>query len=232
MQQNLIYSVCGIIIYMNKKKVISQTVVFVKRRLEKEGTGHDWWHIERVRTIAKKICLHEQADYFIVDLAILLHDIGDRKVIGTDENDYTIAENFLKTLSLDPEIINTVMFIIRNMSFSQSFSRKQVNVSREFQIVQDADRLDALGAIGIARVFAFGGSKARPLYDPTKKPQRLSKTYFKRTEKSTSFHHFYEKILLLKDLMNTQTAKKIAKKRHEYIKGYMKEFLLEWEGKV
>ncbi|MEK9184894.1 MAG: phosphohydrolase, partial [Patescibacteria group bacterium] len=155
----------------------------------------------------------------------------DRKVINKKEDDYTIAENFLNDNKISIEILKHIMFIIKNMSFSQSLNKKRDDVSKEFYVVQDADRLDALGAIGIARVFAFGGSRFRPLYDPTKKAQRVdTKENYKKME-SSSFHHFQEKILLLKNLMNTKTAKKIAQKRHKYIKDYMRQFLLEWDGK-
>lgn len=216
---------------MNKNKVIKNTVSFVKERLGKEGTGHDWWHVERVRNNAKAIYKTEKVDKFIVDLAVLLHDVGDRKVINKESDDYSIAENFLVQNQVSPKNIEEVMFIIKNMSFSQSLNNKSNKMSNEFQVVQDADRLDALGAIGIARLFAFGGSRSRPLYDPTKKAQKIdTKENYKKME-SSSFHHFYEKILLLKDLMNTKTAKKIAQRRHQYIKDYMKQFLLEWEGK-
>lgn len=216
---------------MDKIKIIINAETFVKEKLGKEGTGHDWWHIERVRNNAKNISKTEKVDWFVVDLALLLHDVGDRKVINKKEDDYTIAENFLNDNKISIEILKHIMFIIKNMSFSQSLNKKRDDVSKEFYVVQDADRLDALGAIGIARVFAFGGSRFRPLYDPTKKAQRVdTKENYKKME-SSSFHHFQEKILLLKNLMNTKTAKKIAQKRHKYIKDYMRQFLLEWDGK-
>jgi uncharacterized protein len=216
---------------MNKNKIINTAELFVKDKLANEATGHDWWHIVRVRNIAKTICKTEKVDWFIVDLALLLHDVGDRKVIQKEEDDYSIAENFLKKQTVTNDIIQQIMFIIKNMSFSKSLATKLTHATNEFYVVQDADRLDALGAIGIARLFAYGGSKGRPLYDPTKKAQKINTTKNYRKLKSSSFHHFYEKILLLKDLMNTKTAKKIAERRHKYIENYMKEFLLEWEGK-
>lgn len=216
---------------MNKNKIIRDTEIFVKKLLGKEGTGHDFWHIERVRNNAKLIYKTEKADKFIVDLAILLHDVGDRKVINKKEDDYTIAENYLKNKKVDIEIIGQIMFIIKNMSFSNSFNRDKGGESKEFFIVQDADRLDSLGAIGVARTFAFGGSRLRPIYNPTKMVKKINSTEKYKKMESSSFHHFYEKILLLKDLMNTKTAKKIAKERHEFVKKYMKQFLLEWDGK-
>lgn len=216
---------------MNKLAFIKKTEDFVRAALEKEGTGHDWWHIVRVRNNASVICKTEKADKFVVDLAILLHDVGDRKVIGKEDDDYSIAENFLKRNKCSPEVINKVLFIIKNMSFSKTLNTRQSKVSKEFQVVQDADRLDALGAIGIARAFAFGGSRARPIYDPTRKTQKFSSTKSYRKMQSSTLHHFYEKLLLLKNLMNTKTAKKIAAARHKYMEDYIKQFLLEWDGK-
>ena len=216
---------------MNKNLVLSNAEKFVKKALSGEGTGHDWWHIERVRNNAKLICKSEKADWFVIDLAVLLHDVGDYKVIHKDEDDYTIAENFLLRQKVPTDIIAQIMFIIKNMSFSKSLGAKTKSTSIEFQVVQDADRLDALGAIGIARAFAFGGSKSRPLYDPTIQTQKFTTTKKYRNAKSSSLEHFDEKLFLLKDLMNTKTAKKIAQERHVYTKEFKKQFLLEWDGK-
>ena len=213
-----------------KEKIIKNAEVFVKGRLAAEATGHDWWHIQRVRNNARLLCISERADRFLVDIAVLLHDVGDRKVIKQAEDDYSIAKDFLKTQNMPTEDIDTVLFIIQNMSFSKSLNAKKKSASTEFYVVQDADRLDALGAIGIARVFAYGGSRSRPLYDPTKRAQSIHTTAQYRKEQSSSFHHFEEKILLLKDLMNTKTGKQIAIGRHKYVKAYIKEFLAEWEG--
>jgi uncharacterized protein len=215
---------------MKKELILNRTENFVKKALAGEGTGHDWWHIERVRNNARLINKTEKADAFVVELAVLLHDVGDRKVIKQEEDDYTIAENFLMKEKVTDDIVEQVMFIIKNMSFSKSLNSKKDNVSKEFYIVQDADRLDAIGAIGIARAFAYGGSKDRPLYDPTKKPQKINSTKSYRKLNSSTFHHFEEKLLLLKDLMNTKTAVKIAEKRNEYMKKYLKQFLAEWNG--
>jgi uncharacterized protein len=156
--------------------------------------------------------------------------VGDRKVIQQEEDDYSIAENFLKRQKVSKEAIEHVMFIIKNMSFSKSLNKKKENVSKEFYIVQDADRLDAIGAIGIARAFIYGGSKGRPIYDPTKKAQKINTTKNYRKLNSSTFHHFEEKLLLLKDLMNTKSAKKIANKRNDFMESYLKQFLAEWNG--
>lgn len=216
---------------MKTDLILRKTKAFVKKSLIGEGTGHDWWHIERVLNNARLINAKEKANEIIIKLAVLLHDVGDRKVIHRDEDDYSIAEQFLVKQKFPSEIIEKVMFIIKNMSFSKTLNNKLDNVSKEFCIVQDADRLDAIGAIGIARVFAYGGSKNRPLYDPNKKAQEINTTKNYRKLNSSSFHHFEEKLLLLKDLMNTKTAKKIAEKRHDYMKKYMKQFMEEWSGK-
>lgn len=216
---------------MTESLVIKNAETFVKKALSGEGTGHDWWHIERVRNNARRICKSEKADMFVVDLALLLHDVGDRKVLNTDEDDYSIARNFLVKQKVPLETIEKIMFIIENMSFSKSLNSKKDSAPLEFYVVQDADRLDAIGAIGIARVFAYGGSKARPLYDPTKTAQKINTTKNYRKLNSSSLHHFEEKLFLLKGLMNTKTAKRIAQERHVYMKSYVKQFLLEWEGK-
>ena len=215
---------------MKKELILKRTENFVKKALAGEGTGHDWWHIERVQNNARLINKTERADAFVIELAVLLHDVGDRKVIKQEEDDYTIAESFLRKEKVTNDIVDQVMFIIKNMSFSKSLNNKKDNVSKEFYIVQDADRLHAIGAIGIARAFAYGGSKDRPLYDPTKKPQKINSTKSYRKLNSSTFHHFEEKLLLLKDLMNTKTAVKIAEKRNEYMKKYLKQFLAEWNG--
>lgn len=216
---------------MKKDVILKKTEIFVKRALAGEGTGHDWWHIERVRNNARLINKTEKADAFVIDLAVLLHDVGDRKVIKQEEDDYAIAEGFLKQQKVSGDIIEHVMFIIKHMSFSKALNNKKENVSKEFYVVQDADRLDAIGAIGIARAFAYGGSKERPLYDPTKKAQKVHTTKSYRKLNSSTFHHFEEKLLLLKDLMNTKTAKKVAEKRNAYMKSYLEQFLAEWNGR-
>ncbi len=215
---------------MKNDLILKRTEGFVKKALAGEGTGHDWWHIERVRNNAYLINRKENADSFIIELAVLLHDVGDRKVIKQEEDDYSIAEDFLRKEKVDINTIEQVMFIIKNMSFSKSLNAKQNGFTKEFHVVQDADRLDAIGAIGIARAFACGGSKERPLYDPTKKAQKIDSTRSYRKLNSSTLHHFEEKLLLLKDLMNTKTAKEIAERRNAYMKNFLKQFLAEWSG--
>lgn len=216
---------------MKKDLILKKTENFTKRALSNEGTGHDWWHIERVRNNARLINSVEKGDSFVIELAVLLHDVGDRKVIKQEEDDYSIAENFLKSQKVSVEVASHVMFIIKNISFSKSLGNKRSNASKEFYIVQDADRLDAIGAIGIARAFVYGGSKGRPMYDPTKKTQKINTTKNYRKLNSSTFHHFEEKLLLLKNLMNTKTAKKIANKRNIFMEKYLEQFLNEWNGK-
>jgi len=216
---------------MKKDLILKKTESFTKKALNNEGTGHDWWQIDRVRNNARLINSTERADGFIVELAVLLHDVGDRKVIKQKEDDYSIAENFLKKQKVSADVIERVMFIIQNMSFNKSLNNKKENVSKEFYIVQDADRLDAIGAIGVARAFVYGGSKGRPMYDPTKKAQRINTTKNYRNLNSSTFNHFEEKLLLLKDLMNTKAAKKIADNRNKFMEKYLEQFLYEWNGK-
>ena len=220
-----------IVLVMMQPEIIRNAEKFVQKALAGEGTGHDWWHIERVRNNGKLICKTEKANSFIVDLTILLHDVGDRKVIDAEEDDYSIARNFLESQKVPVETVEQIMFVIENMSFSKSLNSKKNSVPIEFYVVQDADRLDALGAIGIARVFAYGGKVSRPLYDPTSNAQEFTSSKSYRSAKSSSLHHFEEKLFLLKDLMNTKTAKQIAQERHAYMKDYVKQFLLEWKGK-
>lgn len=220
---------------MNKALILKKTEAFAKKALNNEGTGHDWWHIERVRNNARLINSAEKADSFIIELAVLLYDVGDRKVIRQEEDDYSIAENFLKKMKsqkLPDETIDRVMFIIKNMSFSKSLNNKNEVAPKEFHIVQDADRLDAIGAIGIARAFIFGGSKGQPMHDPRKKAQNINTIKNYRKLNSSTFHHFEEKLLLLKDLMNTKAAKRIANKRNAFMKKYLDRFLAEWDGRV
>ena len=217
---------------MNKKTITKNAEAFVKKALENESSGHDWWHIERVRNNARLINSKEKADDFTIDLALLLHDVGDRKVINKEQDDYTIAENFLISQKISEEIIAKIMFIIKNMSFSTSIDKTHINAPKEFFIAQDADRLDAIGAIGIARTFAYGGNKQRPLYDPTIKVTKVKSTKQYKNLNSSTLHHFEEKLFKLEDLMNTKTAQKIARNRDIYMQKFVQEFLAEWDGRM
>jgi uncharacterized protein len=210
--------------------IIQETREFVKDLLRNEGTGHDWWHVVRIINTARRIHAVEGGDWQVIELTLLLHDVGDRKVIQKDEDDYSIAENFLVKQQVSKEVIDKVMSIIKTMSYSKSFDAIEKDDSLEFKIVQDADRLDAIGAIGIGRAFAYGGSRSRLLYDPDYETKEFkSSSEYKKAEGST-IHHFYEKLLLLKDMLNTSAARKIATERDEFMKLFLREFMDEWDG--
>lgn len=222
---------------MDYQSTINKTKNFVKDILFGEGSGHDWWHIYRVWNTAKYIANKETgADIFVVELASLLHDIADRKFNdGNVEKGTEKVRNFLTTINIDTKVVEEVCEIVSTCSFASSFlenGKRRVMKTIEGKIVQDADRLDAIGAIGIARAFAYGGSKGREIYNPTIKPT-LHTTKDSYTKKvSHSINHFYEKLLLLKDLMNTKTAQTMAKNRHKYMQQFLHEFYQEWEGSV
>jgi uncharacterized protein len=211
---------------------IETTVNFVKKELQHAEAGHDWWHIERVWKSAKAIAKEEQVNLEVVEFAALLHDIADPKFhAGDEEVGPQKAGNFLKAISVDEHIIIHVQEIIRNMSFKSSLGEIKFS-SPEMLVVQDADRLDAIGAIGIARAFTYGGFKNRELYNPAIKPAlNQSKEAYKNTTAPT-INHFYEKLLLLKDKMNTQTGKKLAQQRHQFMEAYLEQFYGEWNGEV
>ncbi|MGN8226213.1 HD domain-containing protein [Gracilimonas sp. BCB1] len=211
-------------------EIINKTEEYVKNKLQGEGTGHDWWHIHRVRNTALRLGEIEKADLFIVELAALLHDIADHKFHdGDEEIGPATAWNWLENLGVDEAVIRKVCIIIRDVSFKGAGVETTME-SIEGKVVQDADRLDALGAIGIARAFAYGGHKVRELYNPEIKPE--SHTTFEAYKKSTgpTLNHFYEKLFLLKDRMNTMAGKKEAEKRHQFMKGFIDQFLSEWDG--
>jgi uncharacterized protein len=214
---------------MDYAALINNTVTFVKNTLKDAEGGHDWWHINRVWTNAKLIAKTEQADMLVVELAALLHDIADAKFHNGDEEiGPATAGNYLTSINVDPPIIHHVQQIIRYMSFKSSFDGV-VFTSPELQIVQDADRLDAIGAIGIARAFTYGGFKGRELYNPEIKPDlNMTKEAYKNTTAPT-INHFYEKLLLLKDKMNTTTGKKLAQQRHGFMLAYLEQFYSEVE---
>ena len=217
---------------MNKEIIIKNTIEFVKNTLKNNESGHDWFHIYRVYKLAKHISNYEKVDLFIVELGALLHDIADQKFHNGDE---TIgpkkAKEFLKTQNVEKEIIEHIINIIKNISFKGG-NFKQKFKSPELEIIQDADRLDALGAIGIARTFNYGGYKNNIIYDPNIKPQLNMTPQEYKNKKSTTINHFYEKLLLLQDKMNTNKGKELAKHRHEFMEKFLEEFYLEWEGKL
>ena len=210
--------------------IIDKTIVFVKQQLQDAEGGHDWFHIERVYKNALQIAAYESCDLTIVKLGALLHDIADSKFHdGDEEMGPQKARNFLESQNVSEQIIVHVVQIIKNISFKGGNFEKQFT-SKELEIVQDADRLDALGAIGIARTFNYGGFKNRVLYNPQIAPKlNMSKEEYKKSEAPT-LNHFYEKLLLLKDQMNTETGKKLAQERHRFMELFLSQFYAEWEG--
>jgi uncharacterized protein len=217
---------------MNDSLIIAHTITFVKKELENAEGGHDWFHIERVYKNAILISKTEKVDSFIVSLGALLHDIADSKFYNGDEAiGPKKASDFLNYKKVPEDVIAHVIKIIENISFKGG-NKKQQFLSNELAVVQDADRLDALGAIGIARCFNYGGYKNRKLYDPEVKPNLNMSPEVYKASNSPTINHFYEKLLLLKDKMNTKTGKKIAQKRHEYMEGFLEQFYGEWEGEL
>lgn len=209
---------------------ITETISFVKKELANAEAGHDWFHIERVWRTAKNLAQKENVSIFIVELAALLHDIADAKFHdGDEEIGPRKAGDFLKTLDVDSQSIFHVQQIIRHMSYKSSFDEPGFT-SIEMEIVQDADRLDAIGAIGIARAFTYGGYKNRELYNPEIAPNpNQTKEEYKNT-KAPTINHFYEKLLLLKDKMNTEAGKAMAIQRHNFMLQYLEQFYGEWNG--
>jgi len=216
---------------MNTAEIIKKTEEFVKLKLASESTGHDWWHAVRVINSAKRIHENEGGDWLIIELTLLLHDVGDRKVIQQDNDNYTIAENFLTELQVDQSLINRIMSIIKTMSYSKSFDKTKKDDSTEFYIVQDADRLDAMGAIGIGRTFAFGGSRGKLLYDPDYSVSAFTSSEEYKKSTSSTLHHFDEKLFLLKDSLHTETARTIAVERDAFMHQFVDQFMDEWDGK-
>lgn len=210
---------------------IEKTIAFVKQELKNAEAGHDWFHVERVYKNTLLLLQTEKADKLTALLGALLHDIADSKFHNGDE---TIGPNkaraFLNSIEMEPKKIDEVVHIIENVSFRGGGFENE-SYSKELKVVQDADRLDAIGAIGIARTFHYGGFKNNPIYDPDLPPKmNMTKEEYK-ANKGTTINHFYEKLLLLKDLMNTETGRKLAQQRHKYMEGFLKQFFNEWEGK-
>lgn len=216
---------------MENSKLIETTINFVKEKLANAEGGHDWFHIERVYKNTLLIVKEEKCNLLVCQLAALLHDIADSKFHDGDETiGPKTARDFLEKENVSGEVIDHVIKIIENISFKGGNFEKKFS-SMELDIVQDADRLDAIGAIGIARCFNYGGFKNRALYNPEILPNlSMTKEEYKNTN-SPTVNHFYEKLLMLKDKMNTTTGKQIAKERHLYMEDFLKQFYAEWEGK-
>tara|TARA_R110001592_G_scaffold103832_2_gene292335 strand:+ start:763 stop:1419 length:657 start_codon:yes stop_codon:yes gene_type:complete len=216
---------------MTNTQIIEETIAFVKEILKGAEGGHDWFHIQRVFKNTLLIAKDEKVDVLVVSLGALLHDIADAKFNGGDETvGPKMASVFLQSLEVDKKIVDHVVKIIENISYKSSLDSKKLFTSKELQVVQDADRLDAIGAIGIARAFNYGGFKNRELYNPEIAPNlQMTKEEYKKS-KAPTINHFYEKLLLLKDKMNTESGKKLAEKRHEFMLDYLEQFYKEWNG--
>lgn len=214
-----------------QQEIVRQTEDFVRETLKADSTGHDWWHINRVRNVAVKLARSEGADPFVVELAALLHDIADWKFNGGDITaGATKSRQWLTSLGVDETTQAHVAQIILTVSFKGAGVKNEID-SLEGKVVQDADRLDALGAIGIARTFAYGGHFNRVMYDPDEKPVQHETFEQYKSSKGTTINHFYEKLLLLKDRLNTKAAKEFAESRHKFVEDFLQEFYDEWEGR-
>ncbi len=217
---------------MKQAEIINKTAAFVQEKFSGEGTGHDWWHMYRVWQISKTIAKKETtADPYIVELGALLHDIADWKFHdGDEEAGPKAAREWLESLKVDKAVIEQIEDIIRTVSFKGAGVESNMKTI-EGKIVHDADKLDAIGAIGIARAFAYGGANDRPIHEPDNKPQEhASFEDYKKNDGPTTAH-FYEKLLLLKERMYTDTAKRLAEKRHKYMETFLEEFYDEWDGR-
>ncbi|WP_396636068.1 HD domain-containing protein [Maribacter sp. R77961] len=218
---------------MSDSELVEETITFVKETLQGAEGGHDWFHIQRVFNNSLLIAKDEKVNVLIVSLSALLHDIADAKFYNGDETiGPKIAMEFLKSIEVSKDVIAHVVQIIENISFKVSLDSGEKErtrfTSKELQVVQDADRLDAIGAIGIARTFNYGGFKNREIYNPNISPNlEMSKEEYKKSTAPT-INHFYEKLLLIKDKMNTPTGRKLAKERHDYMLGFLAQFYKEW----
>ncbi|MDA3954625.1 MAG: HD domain-containing protein [Bacteroidales bacterium] len=214
---------------MNRDQVINDTTEFVKAKLKGDSSGHDWWHIYRVQNLSKKIQEKEGGDLFIIEMASLLHDVADWKFYENEETGLNIVRDWLLKIEISNDITEKIIEIIKNISYKGAGVKDQIK-TLEGKIVQDADRLDAMGAIGVARTFAFGGKFGNSMHNPEKDVQLHNSFAEYKNSKGTSINHFYEKLLLLKDRLNTETAKDIAIERHNYMEVFLKQFYDEWNS--
>jgi len=213
---------------MDKSDIVEKTGKYVKGRLEGESSGHDWWHVLRVMRIATHITEKEGADLYIVQMSALLHDLDDWKFSKDGEAGTKEAREWLESVDEDPATIEQICSIIEGISFKGAGVETPMR-SLEGKVVQDADRLDAIGAVGIGRTFAYGGHKRLEMHDPNLRP-RLHQSFEEYKEsKSTTVNHFHEKLMLLKDRMNTETGKNMAKERHAFLELFLQRFLDEWK---
>lgn len=212
------------------ERVLAETEAFVRGRMEGEGTGHDWWHVHRVRRMALRLAREEGADPFVVELAALLHDVADHKFHGGDETaGPRAAREWLRGLGVDGAVVEHVARIIAELSFKGAGVPTPMSTP-EGRVVQDADRLDAIGAIGIARTFAYGGSRGRPLHDPEATPEAHASFEAYKASRGPTVNHFHEKLLLLRDRMNTPAARRVAEERHRFMETFLERFHREWDA--
>lgn len=213
----------------NKQAILEKARAYVFHELNGEASGHDWWHIHRVTNLARTIAQKEEADLFICELAALLHDLADGKLNETEAIGLQKIQTWLASNGLEPQDQDHIMDIIEHLSFKGG-NQSQTVSTLEGQVVQDADRLDALGAIGIARTMAYSGHTGRPIHDPALKPRDQLTLEEYRSGQDTAIMHFYEKLLKLKDRMNTSYAKELAQERHRFLETYLEQFYAEWDA--
>lgn len=213
---------------MKQQEQLKAMEQYAKRVLDSDTSGHDWSHIARVVNTTKTIAKVEGADLFICEAAALLHDVIDDKIVQDPVDALQELKKFLTSIEVVPDEIEAIESIITRMSFKNHQENKELSL--EGRVVQDADRLDAIGAIGIARVMCYSGSTGRPIHHPDMKPREQMTAEEYRNGESTAIMHFYEKLLKLKDLMNTDYGKKLAKGRHEFLEMYLEQFYAECEG--
>lgn len=217
---------------MTEAEIVCTTEIHVRRLMEEDSSGHDWWHIDRVRRNALKVARDEGANLFIVELSALLHDIADWKFHAGDESaGPRAASEWLAQFNIDSEIVRHICEIIADISFKGAGTRTDMR-SIEGQCVQDGDRLDAIGAIGVARAFAFGGHFGRAMYDPEVPPEQHGSFAAYKKNKGPTINHFYEKLLLLKDRMQTATGRRMAAERHQFMQQFLSQFFAEWNGNL
>ncbi len=217
----------------DKVLILRKTREFVREHMKGDGSAHDWWHVVRVVKLAKKIARAEGADLFVAELGALLHDIADWKFHDGDTTaGPKIAKEWLEELDVEGQIIDVIVEIVEHISY-RGGTNKHVMQTLEAKVVQDADRLDGIGAIGIARAFSFGGSVGKELYNPDIPPKKYKDfaDFRSKIKSDPTINHFYEKLLLLKDGMNTPTGMALAEHRHKYMEQFLEEFYAEWEGK-
>ena len=216
---------------MDRIKIIQKTATFIACEFASEGSGHDWFHVDRVRRLALRIGRTEGSEPFITEMSALLHDLDDWKMTGTNSHFPSKANKWLTDMEVEADIATLILKVIEDVSYQGAGTETPVR-SVEAAVVQDADRLDAMGAIGIARTFAYGGHKSRLIYDPAVAPVMHPDFQSYKNSTAPTVNHFFEKLLLLKDRMNTMTAKSIAEQRHWFMESYLKQFFNEWEAKT